>query len=193
MMDWKDYQNVSVEDIEQAARGGYWGNSGDSVFPVALNIVSIAASGRKKELGQYFKKNLGHAYYMPRSARNPAFYFAGSYSDLIEVVAFISEVSTKEVENRLRKFSYNQSRFIHTWTFYSLPEHCRRSFRSGKDLKIEENGHKYMWDCRKDGGIFQCTQEYLKTRMLKWYTRKLNEESSQNYVQVTLFDLAESV
>ena len=61
MMDWKDYQNISVEDIEQAARGGYWGNLSDSVFPVAINIVSIAASGRKKELNQYFKKNLGHA------------------------------------------------------------------------------------------------------------------------------------
>ena len=93
MMDWKDYQNISVEDIEQAARGGYWGNLSDSVFPVAINIVSIAASGRKKELNQYFKKNLGHSYYMPRSTRNPAFHFAGSYSDLLEIVAFITRLS----------------------------------------------------------------------------------------------------
>ena len=193
MMDWKDYQNISVEDIEQAARGGYWGNLSDSVFPVAINIVSIAASGRKKELNQYFKKNLGHSYYMPRSTRNPAFHFAGSYSDLLEIVAFITRLSVSEVENRLRKFSYNQSKFIHTWTFYSLPEHCRRSFHSGTGLQKEESGHKFMWDYRRDGAIFQCTQEYLKTRMLKWYTKKSNEEAKQKYVQLTLFDFVEPV
>lgn len=192
-MDWRNTKTITIEDIEEASRGGYWGDLKDSIFPVALNIVSIAASGRKKELNQYFKKNLGHSYYMPRSNKNPAFNFAGSYSDLLEIVAFITKLDVKCVENRLRKFSYNRSKFIHTWTFYSLPAHCRRSFHSGVGLKKEDNGHKFMWDYRKDGVIFQCTQEYLKTRMLKWYTKKLNEESRQKYVQLTLFDFVESM
>lgn len=191
-MTWNDYKNLSVEDVEYAARNGYWGYLEDTALPVALNIVSIAASGRKKELNQYFKKNLGHSYYMPRSTSNPAFRFAGSYSDLLEIVAFITKLSVKEVENKLRKFSYNQSKFIHTWTFYSLPKHCRRSFHSGVELQKESNGHKYVWDYRKDGTIFQCTQEYLKTRMLKWHTKKSNEEAKQKYIQLTLFDFVGS-
>lgn len=188
MMFWEDYRNLSIEDIEYAARNGYWGNLEDTALPVALNIVSIAASGRKKELNQYFKKYLGHSYYIPRSTNNPAYYFAGSYSDLIEIVSFITKLSPRAVENRLRKFSYSNSKFIRTWTFYSLPNHCRRSFRSGVDLQRESNGHKYVWDYRRDGSIFQCTQEYLKTRMLKWNTKKTNEESKEKYVQLTLFD-----
>ena len=46
MMDWNDYKNISIEDIEQASRGGYWGNPSDSTLSVALNIVSIAASNK---------------------------------------------------------------------------------------------------------------------------------------------------
>lgn len=186
---WGDCKNLSIEDVEYAARNGYWGNLEDTTLPVALNIVSIASSGRKKELNQYFKKNLGHPYYIPRSTKNPAYHFAGSYSDLIEIVAFITKLSPRTVEDRLRKFSYSHSKFIRIWTFYSLPESRRCSFRSGLELQRESNGHRYVWDYRRDGNIFQCTQEYLKTRMLKWNTKKMKEESEEKYPQLTLFDL----
>ena len=54
MMDWKDYQNISVEDIEQAARGGYWGNLSDSVFPVAINIVGTASAQQTSAFFKFF-------------------------------------------------------------------------------------------------------------------------------------------
>lgn len=188
MMNWSDYKQLSVEDIEYAARNGYWGELSESVLPIALNIASIAASYRKKELNQYCKENLGCSYYTPRSSSNPSYFFAGSYLDLLKIVAYITKLSVKDVENRLSKFSYDRSKFIQTWTFYSLPTHCRKVFHSGEGLKKEESGHKYMWDYRKDGKLFQCTQEYLKTRMLKWDTKRRNEERKEKYEQLTLFD-----
>ena len=188
-MDWNNTKTITLEDLEEATRGGYWGDGTDSIFPVAVNIVAIASSGRKKELNSYFKKNLGCSYYMPRSG-NPAYGWAGCYLDLLRIVSHMTGCRESEVDLKLRRFAHSKSKFIRTWTFYGLPQHRQRAFCIGYDWGKDLSGHRHMWDYRKDGYGFRCDQEYLKMRMLKWYTKKerAKREEKQTYIQLSLFD-----
>jgi len=159
---------VTMDDIEECAKMGYWGNPQSTPLIIALNIVSIADSGRKSEVSSYMKNKLGQCCYTPRSSSNPAYHFAGVYSDLVKIVSYITKLNIEIVDRCLYKFSYRTSHFIQAKHFKGLPREHQKVFSAGSGLPMDNNDHKFMWDYNSRNNLYCCTQDSLKFRMILW-------------------------